>query len=163
MKKALKQELEEGYNKVERGSRRSGRRNGKQGRLEWQGEANAASVRVTGGSRLHLRLPGNYRLDDQWRGDDNETINFTFTTRPVPPSPEASTHSEKTEKSAATSPQILVCVLICVFFCLFFLLSLSLTGFLPTRAFPSQTSYSVSDSDMGFTKEQLREAGRLGP
>lgn len=129
--------------------------------MEWQGEANSASITVRGGSRLHLRLPGNYRLDNQWQGADNATLHLTFTTRPHPPPPAASTRSKKDEERADKSSQILVCVLICVFLCLLLLLSLSITGFLPARSFSPRRPASTRES--GFTKEQLREAGTLGP
>lgn len=152
----LEQEQEEVDKRVKRESRENGKRRRKKREcLEWQGESDAASITVKDGSRLHLRLPGNYRLDREWRGPKNSTLNFTFTTRPYPPPPATTTQCSREEKGTATSSKILICVLICVFLCLLLIPSLILShsGFKQ----PDRTR----DSD--FTREQLRERLRTGP
>lgn len=143
--------------KVERESRKGRKeRISKRGCLEWMGESDSASITVRDGSLLHLRLPGNYYLDKEWRGHKNASLNFTFTTRPQPPPPAASMHSKGDEKSAATSTKILVCVLMCVFVCLLLIPSLIIS-----RSVDFKQSDSTRDSD--FTREQLRERLRKGP
>ena len=138
---------------TQRGSRRSRQ----QRRMEWQGEATCASITVTGGSRLHLKLPGNYHLDHQWRDDHSATLQLTFTTRPHP-SPFHSSHtSEDKNERNSFSLKLLGYIILIVFLCLLLLLTIDFWMSLNKY---SQKS-TVSQRDSNYTREQLIATGRI--
>lgn len=132
--------------------------------MEWQGEANSASISVTGGSKLHLKLPGNYRLDQQWRDDLTETLQFTFTTRPPAHLPSPTHYPEEeweeeeeqvVKKKKKSRSQLLLGGLILL--CLLCLLCLLMIGPLH-HGHGRSTS---SDRGTNFTREQLIASGRI--
>lgn len=124
--------------------------------MEWQGEATSASIAVLGGSRLHLRLPGNYRLEHHWRDHRSATLHFTFTTRPPPPS---SRHAAHTSTQEGSSSQLLGYVTVAILLlCLVMVLTWDFAVFLPSVGRRSPRDVSSRDSD--FTREQLIAMGR---
>ncbi|KAK8395896.1 hypothetical protein O3P69_005787 [Scylla paramamosain] len=120
------------------------------------GEATSASIEVKGGSRLHLRLPGNYRLEHQWQDDQSATFHLTFTTRPPRPS---SRHGKKKKKEGSSSQLLGYVTVTILLLCLVLVLTWDFAVFLPS--FGYKPPRDVTPRDSNFTREQLIARGRI--